>query len=267
MSRFLLIVTAYLAASGLLIFRLFPEHREQSWIKPAALGAALLALVLQGWMLFTALITQTGLNFSFFNALSLACWMISGILLVSSITKPVENLGIALFPCAALAVFLEWRFPGNHILADSQQLGLRLHILTSMLAYSLLALASMQALMLAIQDHSLHSHHPRGLIRSLPPLQTMETLLFEMIVIGFILLNLSLISGFLFLENMFAQRMVHKTVLSLLGWCVFGGLLWGRFRYGWRGRTAIIWTLSGFVTLMLGYFGSKAVIELILERG
>ena len=89
---------------------------------------------------------------------------------------------------------------------------------------------------------------------------------FAVVVVGFILLSLSLASGLMFLEDMFAQRLVHKTVLSLTAWLVFGTLIWGRFRFGWRGRTAIIWTLSGFAVLMLAYFGSKAVIELILQN-
>ena len=100
----------------------------------------------------------------------------------------------------------------------------------------------------------------------MPPLQTMESLLFEMIAAGFVLLTLALMCGFAFLEDMFAQHLVHKTVLSTLAWLVFGGSCSWRFRYGWRGRTAIIWTLSGFVILILAYFGSKAVIELMLQR-
>ena len=85
-------------------------------------------------------------------------------------------------------------------------------------------------------------------------------------IYGFLTAALALASGYAFLEDMFAQHLVHKTVLSTLGWLVFGALLMGRFRYGWRGRTAIIWTLSGFVILILAYFGSKAVLELILQR-
>jgi len=123
-----------------------------------------------------------------------------------------------------------------------------------------------QAVLLAIQDHQLHNRHPGGFVRSLPPLQTMEVLLFEMIGAGFLLLTLALISGIVYLDNMFAQHLAHKTILSIAAWLVFGTLLWGRFRYGWRGRTALIWTLSGFVVLMLAYFGSKAVIELILSK-
>ena len=115
-----------------------------------------------------------------------------------------------------------------------------------------------------IQDHHLHQRHPGGFIRALPPLQTMESLLFEMIGAGFVLLTLALVSGFTFLEDMFAQRLAHKTILSITAWIVFGALLWGRLRFGWRGQKALIWTLSGFVVLMLAYFGSKVVIELIL---
>jgi len=95
----------------------------------------------------------------------------------------------------------------------------------------------------------------------------METLLFQMIGIGFILLSLSLLSGIFFLQDILAQHLVHKTFLSISAWVVFAILLWGHWRYGWRGKVAIRWTISGFVVLMLAYFGSKMVLELILNNG
>jgi ABC-type uncharacterized transport system permease subunit len=216
--------------------------------------------------LYQNVITNAGINLGFFSAVSLSAWTILTLLLISCLSKPVDNLGIVLFPVSALMVWLESHYPSTRFLSESASWGLRFHVLVSMLAYSLLALASVQAVLLAIQDHHLHNRHPGGFVRALPPLQTMESLLFEMIGAGFVLLTVSLFSGFLFLEDMFAQHMVHKTVLSVVGWFVFGTLLLGRFRSGWRGRTAIIWTLSGFVVLMLAYFGSKAVLELILQR-
>ncbi|MGH8472324.1 MAG: cytochrome C assembly family protein, partial [Gammaproteobacteria bacterium] len=100
----------------------------------------------------------------------------------------------------------------------------------------------------------------------LPPLQTLEGLMFQHIGAGFFLLSLSLMSGMMFLNDIFAQHLVHKTVLSLVAWLVFAVLLFGRWRYGWRGRTAIRCTLGGFASLMLAYFGSKVVLELILHR-
>lgn len=261
-----LTILLYLACGGLVALRLF--QREGRWHPPRALVIALgfAGVTLQSWLLYHGIITDAGFNLGFFNAVALAAWTVMLLLLVSSLTKPVENLGILVFPCGALIVALEAHFPSAHLLTESAAWGLKLHVLISMLAYSLLTLGAVQAILLAIQDHHLHTRQPRGFIRALPPLQTMEALLFEMIGAGFVLLTLSLLSGFAFLENMFSQHMVHKTVLAVTGWLVFGLLLIGRFRTGWRGRTAIIWTLSGFVVLMLAYFGSKAVLELILQR-
>jgi ABC-type uncharacterized transport system permease subunit len=192
-------------------------------------------------------------------------WTILLLLMLSALSKPVENLGIILLPLAALAIALELIYPSSHFLPADSPWGLRVHVLISLIAYALLTMASVQAILLAIQDHHLHARHPGGFIRALPPLQTMESLLFEMIGIGFFLLTLSLFSGFLFLEDMFEQRLVHKSVLSIAAWLVFGLLLWGRYRFGWRGQKALTWTLVGFVVLMLAYFGSKFVIELLLS--
>jgi len=254
-------------ASGLSTgIRLFAP--EQSWrpSRKLAIGLGFAALLLHAVMLYFELLTPSGLNLSFFNAVSLAAWTVSGLLLVSALGKPVENLAIIALPMAAITVLLDLRFPGNHLLGQSAGWALRIHVLTSMLAYSLLTLASVQAIVLAVQNNHLRRHHPGGFIRALPPLQTMEALLFEMISLGFVLLSIGLITGFLYLDNMFAQHLVHKTVLSIVAWIAFAILLWGRYRFGWRGRTAIRWTLLGFAVLMLAYFGSKAVIELVLQR-
>ncbi len=256
----------YLATGILLALRLFALSQDHRPPRPLALGLGGAGIILQAWVLLLGINTDTGINLSFFSAVSLAAWTMLTLLLVSSLTKPVENLGILLFPMGALALWLEHRYPGMHLLRQTATWGIKLHVVLSMLAYSLLALAAVQAILLAIQDHHLHTRHPGGFIRALPPLQTMESLLFEMIGAGFGFLTLSLASGFVFLEDMFAQHLVHKTVLAVAGWVVFGLLLVGRLRVGWRGRTAIVWTLGGFAVLMLAYFGSKAVLELILGR-
>ncbi|MFC1327654.1 MAG: cytochrome c biogenesis protein CcsA [gamma proteobacterium symbiont of Ctena orbiculata] len=259
-----LAIAAYLAAGLILAFRLF--RNQEGTRLPRALGLAVgfLGVALHAIPLYQNLVSSSGINMGVFNALSLIAWTITLLLLVSSISKPVENLGIVIMPIAAFALYLEGRFQTVHFITDQVSSGLTLHILVSMLAYSLFTLASVQAVLLAIQDHHLRQRHPGGFIRALPPLQTMESLLFEMIAVGFVLLSLALLSGFAFLENMFEQRLAHKTVLSIIAWFVFGTLLWGRYRFGWRGQMALTWTLSGFVVLMLAYFGSKVVIELIL---
>ncbi|WP_295454930.1 cytochrome c biogenesis protein CcsA [uncultured Thiodictyon sp.] len=269
MKHTLLAVTAilfYLSATGAIGLRLF--RSTDVWVpkRDLALSLGFAGLVLHTWLLWDSIFSHTGLNLLFFNALALTTWTVIALLMVSSLTKPVENLGLILLPLAALSIGLEARFGEVAFMSPAAGWDLKVHVLLSMLAYSLLTLGAVQAVLLAIQDHHLRSRQPGGFVRGLPPLQTMESLLFEMIAAGFVLLTFALLSGFAFLQNMFAQHLVHKTVLSTLAWLVFGGLLLGRFRYGWRGRTAIIWTLSGFVILILAYFGSKAVLELMLHR-
>jgi ABC-type uncharacterized transport system permease subunit len=259
-------ILLYLAGGTLIGLRLFRRGRPGVPGRNAALALGFAGLGLHTWLVYDGIFSQPGLNLAFFNALALTSWTVVTLLLVSSLSKPVENLGILILPLAALTLFLESRYPSVGFLRGSTGWPIKIHVLLSMLAYSLLTLASVQAILLAVQDHYLHTRQPVGFVRALPPLQTMESLLFEMIGAGFILLTLALASGFAFLEDMFAQHLVHKTVLSTLGWLVFGALLMGRFRYGWRGRTAIVWTLSGFVILILAYFGSKAVLELVLQR-
>ncbi len=256
----------YLAAGGLLALRLFRGDTGAMTAKAGLLAVAFGGVILHAAVLHPVVFTSAGLDLSFFRALSLTAWTVVLVLLVSSITKPVENLGILLLPLAALTLFLDLANPPMVGKIEPMDWGLKAHILVSILGYGLLTLAAVQAVLIAIQDRHLRNHHPGGFIRALPPLQTMETLLFEMVAVGFALLSLSLFSGAAFLEDMFAQSLVHKTLLSIASWVVFGLLLWGRFRHGWRGRTAIRWTLSGFVVLALAYFGSKLVLELILQR-
>ncbi|MEG7524652.1 MAG: cytochrome c biogenesis protein CcsA [Chromatiales bacterium] len=260
----LLAIAAYLGAGLCFALRLFRGETGKHLPRPLGLLLGFVGTALHGVLLYQSIATDTGINLGVFSATSLIAWTIVLLLLISSLSKPVENLGILLLPLAALSILLESRFSSVRLLGEAASQGLTLHVLVSILAYSLFTLASVQALLLAIQDHHLHHRRPGGFIRALPPLQTMESLLFEMISVGFVLLTLALISGFIFLEDMFAQHLAHKSILSIVAWIVFGTLIWGRFRFGWRGQKAIIWTLSGFVVLMLAYFGSKVVIELIL---
>jgi ABC-type uncharacterized transport system permease subunit len=259
-------ILLYCAAAALIGLRLFRRGEGAPPPRSLMLGLIFAGLLLHSWLLWDSIFSHAGLKLGFYNALALTSWTIITLLLVSSLTKPVENLGLVLLPAAALSLLLESIFADVGFMRPTADWPLKIHVLLSMLAYSLLTLAAVQAVLLAIQDHHLRKRQLRGFMRTLPPLQTMESLLFEMITAGFVLLTLALLSGFAFLEDMFAQHLVHKTVLSVLAWLMFGGLLVGRFRRGWRGRTAIIWTLGGFGILIMAYFGSKAVLELVLHR-
>mgnify|MGYP002713069350 CR=1 FL=1 len=239
------------------------EGRRRS--KNGWLGIGLGGLLLHGLVLYQIVLTTAGVNLGIFNSFSLVAWLIVLLLLVSSFSQPTENLGILIQPVAGGTVFLVLAFPTQRLIDQNTPLGIEAHIFTSIFAYSVLSIAAVQALLLAVQDRHLRNRHPGGFIRALPPLQTMESLLFQMIWLGFVLLSVALLTGLLFLEDLFAQHLVHKTVLSIASWGVFGTLLWGRHRFGWRGRIAIRWTLSGLAVLAVAYFGSKLVLEIFLK--
>ena len=205
-------------------------------------------------------------NFNFISTATLVSLIVALLLLIATLTKPVEKLGIVIFPIAAIMLALELTLPDKPHLLHTHNWQMSVHILTSIIAFSLLNIAALQAVLLAIQDQQLKSHPPKRFIQSLPSLQAMESLLFQMLGTGLFFLTISLVSGFIFIEDLFAQHLAHKTVLSIIAWIIFSSLLIGRLRYGWRGRTAVRWTLTGFILLLLAYFGSKLVLEIILHR-
>jgi len=256
-------VILYLASTVLLVRRLAAGIQAKLRDKHLALGLGIIAAIGHIASLYHNIITPNGLNLTFFHVLSLTTWLAATLVLLSALKKPVENLGIAVLPLSGLALLLQ-SITGNGANIEIVGVGLKAHILLSIFSYSLLTIAALQALLLAIQTRNLRNRHPGGFIRALPPLETMEVLLFRMIGLGYILLSLSLLTGVTYIEDIFAQHLVHKTVLSVAAWVVFATLLWGRWRFGWRGRTAVRWTLSGFVVLMLAYFGSKLVLEFII---
>jgi ABC-type uncharacterized transport system permease subunit len=225
-----------------------------------------LALVLHGWILSQHIFRGGAITLGINEALSLFTWQSALLLWALCWREPLRTLGLAVYPLAGLAAVAAMMWPtpiGNSAPADWK---VRSHVILSLLSAGLLTLAAVHAALLAIQERLLHDHRLTQLMRVLPPLQTMERLLFQLIGIGFVLLSLTLLSGLWFVRDWMAQHLAHKTVLSISAWMIFGVLLWGRLRHGWRGRTAIRWTLAGYLTLILAYFGSKLILEQFLGR-
>lgn len=258
------ITVIYLLIAGALIFRLLRHGRGPN--KTILVLGSYLALIGHAYLLNQDLFGGQALDMSFFTIFSLVAWFITLLIFAAAWREPVENLAIGVLPIAAIAVVARELSQETHFISLQLSLGLQVHILVSVLAYSLLTLAAVQAILLYIQDAHLHNKHPAGFIRVLPPLETMERLMFRLIGLGFVILSVSLISGVPYIEDLFGQHLVHKTVLSVTAWILFAILLWGRWQYGWRGRVAIRWTLSAFVVLMLAFFGSKFVSEIILQQ-
>jgi ABC-type uncharacterized transport system permease subunit len=143
---------------------------------------------------------------------------------------------------------------------------LSFHVAMATTAFAFLTIGAALAASQVAVDHRLRSRKPLGIMRILTPLESLESGCFHSIQAGFFLLTLTLVTGAFFVENLFAQHLIHKVVLAIMAWIVFGVLLLGRWRFGWRGRKALRWTLAGYVLLGLSYFGSKLVLENLLGR-
>jgi ABC-type uncharacterized transport system permease subunit len=252
----------YLGSSVILIRRI--THKST---QPPPLQLPLGIMVVLALVCHTVDITLTmraagGWDLSLLTTLSLVSWVMAFIAFLVGLRQQKAHPGIIIFPLVALSLILNVDEPSTPIALVNP--ALEWHVLLSLTAYSLFVLAALQALILWFQERHLRRRQLTGLIRQLPPLQTMEKALFQLIWTGFILLTLGLITGVMFIDDFFAQHLAHKTTFSIASWCIYAALLFGRIQYGWRGTTAVKWTLVGFICLALAFVGSKFVLEYLL---
>jgi len=224
------------------------------------------ALILHGLAIYTGIVSPHGLTLGISQALSLVGWLVALLVLIALHSRPVENLGLVLLPFAALTLAVETAFPGSHVLNHAGDLLLAVHIFISLLAYSLFIIAALQSGVLWLQDRQLRNHRPGAILRALPPLEHTETVLFQIIGLGFILLTIAIISGFVYVSQFPASVHPQQIILFsvfITSWVIFATLLIGRWRFGWRGRIAIRWTLSGFLILLGAYFGTELIFTFL----
>ena len=249
----------YLIATGLQLQKTLGGSRAEIRIKVlAALG-----VIAHGFAVHASLLNATGYDLGIYPMLSLIFLSIGAIVLLSSFRRPVDSLFLFVFPLTICTIVLQIIMDSDYTLRKEITGGIFSHIALSIIAYSLLSIAAAQALMLSFGDKMLR-HHELAILKNLPPLETMEHLMFEMIWAGLIFLTLSIGSGFIFLNDFSNPGLIHHTAITLAAWIVFIILALGRYQLGWRGTMASKWTLIGFILLVLGYFGSKLVLEVIL---
>ncbi|MFM0165541.1 cytochrome c biogenesis protein CcsA [Paraburkholderia sediminicola] len=248
-------------------------------------GRALLfvALLAHGVLLHTTIFPQNAMVFGFAFALSAMFWLGAGIYWIESFFFPLDGLRLLVLPLACVASLLPLGFGGVRVLPYSAAPMFKLHFLIANIAYGLFAIAALHAILMLLVERRLHAMRGglsqrnaaaagNGWLSSwldtLPPLLTLEKLLFRLIGAGFVLLTLTLVSGILFSEQLVdrALRLDHKTVFAILSWVMFGALLTARKVSGWRGRAALRWVLASFVALLLAYVGSRFVFEVLLHR-
>jgi ABC-type uncharacterized transport system permease subunit len=261
------VLACYLASAAWLASSVYRAEGAAARGRLAAgLGLGAVAVALHTVLLWTSIFASATLTLTLSEAASMFGWPIGIIAVAASWARPrVAGIGAVLAVVAGIVAALTTEDATGFALKQHSW-EIAAHIVLSMTAYGLLTVAAALAVALALLDRRLHRRQPLGWLAILPPVETLESGMFQALGAGFALLTLALFSGFIFVEDLFAQDLSRKTVFSCLAWVVFGILLLGRWRFGWRGRTALRWTLSGFTLLGLAYFGSKFVLESILGR-
>ena len=179
----------YLAATSLQLLHISQRHQQ---IDRGVIALSLGALLLHGFITWDGIIGETGVSLGFYKVSALLFLVINIACITSLARRPLQNLLVVLFPLSALAVLVSTFAPATAPVVSNFSGGILLHISSSILAYSVLTLAAVQSALLAVQDHQLKHRHTRGIIQILPPLQLMESMLFELLWIGVILLSIAI---------------------------------------------------------------------------
>lgn len=235
--------------------------QHQSHFKANLLyGFGIPAIILHGFLLYSWIALNSGQNLTEFNLLSLAGFVTSIIILLITLHKPITYLSIFVFPLTAASIFLASQFPSHHIIQTVNDPKQFMHILLSVITFSVLSIAGLQAFTLALQEKFIR-HKNFVFSSSLPPIESMERLLFQMIGIGSILLSFILGTSIYFFHAVLINQFLEKTILTFITWFVFTLLSVGRYYFGWRGKKAIYCTLSGVALLTVIYSSSLIILE------
>jgi ABC-type uncharacterized transport system permease subunit len=252
---------SYLAAAWLLSLGIRRDGRERRGLALALAAFAVLAHA----GLHAAVFGRLGPDLHFVPSLSLVALAIGALATGIAAWRPVEAIGIVAYPIAA-ACAVGFGLHGHGVAVARPEWQIALHVVLALVSLAVLSIAALVAIMLELQERALRARRVGAAMRAFPPQALVEALLFHLIGAGFALLSATVLTGLLFIHDWFAQHLVHKTVLTLAAWVIFGALLYGRWRWGWRGIRAARFTLAGIVLLLLGFLGSKFVLELVLHR-
>ncbi len=247
----------YLYASFLLWHRIQTTPSDANRARVSRISTA--AVLLHLFALSSTLFDGSQIQFGFGNSLSLIAILGSSMLLFTSLNKDTQTLGIFIFPLAALTTLL----PIGLNDATAMPYALGSHVLISISAYSIMGLATAQAVLYSVQERRFRKKQLSTVLKALPPLQVMEKTLIQLIVIGFVFLSFALLSGIFFIEDMFAQHLIHKTFFAILAWLVYAVFLIGRVKRGWRGQKAAKYSIMAYALLILSYIGTEVILHLL----
>ncbi|MGF1747224.1 cytochrome C assembly family protein [Vibrio cionasavignyae] len=261
-----LIATSAAIFYALAIATIIPGLVQQVGIRTkTVLTSASLALLCHAWLLSDLILSGSGQNLSILNVASLIGFIISLFMSVAMMKTRIWFLLPVVYSFAAINLSVAAFVPTAFITHLEHNPKLLLHIALALFSYSTLSIGALYAIQLAWLDHKLKNKKALGINPNLPPLMMVERQLFKIILIGTALLSATLITGFIFVQDMFAQGKAHKGILSFMAWVIYSVLLWGHYHKGWRGKKVTWFAIAGATLLTLAYFGSRFVQEIILN--
>lgn len=260
----ILALIAYTTAFWYLFMSLMSKREPNHWFLGLILA---LGLILHAGVLSQDMLTPMGINYDVFNLMSFTSGLMLVLSLIFSTFRPTLALNLIGIPVAAMGLILGFVFSQPNQFMEQHSLGLDLHIILSLSAYAVLLMATIHSILMWFQNQELKKKQKsRFWVNLLPSFQAMESLLFDLLRTGFVLLTVALLFGFFTIDDFFGQHLAHKTAFSIISWFIYGALLLGHAKFGWRGQKAIRFTLIGFMLLAIGFIGSKFVLEMILHR-
>ena len=255
-------ITGFVLYSGILAYTGFRLFNNQALSEHTS-KVLLFSIVLHGLVTYLNIDGGAGHDFGLFNIFAMTAWITMFVVYWNLVKHQSYALLLVSLPIAAISLLCVAIFKGlSPIHLDGKFIDI-LHILLGITAMSILMLAALQAMLVLYIDSGLR-HHPASIKPWLGPLQSMERYLIQLLSIGFLLMSASLALVMFLPSEAMQQQVLHKIILTILSWVVLAILLFGHYKRGWRGVFAAKWTLLGVFLLLLGYFGSKLVIEFIL---
>jgi len=222
-----------------------------------------ITLLTHGYLCYQLIDGGEGQNLSLFNIFSMTTWMAMCLVSWNLYKHKAHSLLLVSLPIAAISIVEAALFSGSHIISvNGKPLNL-LHIFSGVAAMSILLLSALQSVLVLYLDRGL-KQHPANIYQWLGPLQGMERYLIQLLTFGFMLMSISLFLVIWLPDELKSAQALHKVILTGLSWFVLAILMFGRYIKGWRGVFAARWSLVSVTLLLVGYFGSKLVMEFFL---
>lgn len=261
-----IVLAIYLSAGLWLVWGALHKNASAHGKHVAGLALAVVGWLTHGYALCEAVFRGPALALSTTDTVSIVGWVIATIAIGVALWRSrFDFISGGLLIAAGIDAAITNDSSRDFALSQHGW-QLTTHVMLSVIAYALITVGAVLALALSLLDRRLRSHRPLGWLSSLPSVEALESGMFQALIAGFVLLSFALFSGFIFVDDLFDQHLAHKAILSCIAWLVLAVLIFGRWRFGWRGQTAAKWAITGYLLLVLAYFGSKIVLEMVLNR-